>query len=299
MLHPSRLTALLVLFATTAPVLAQETGAAAPPFRKATRLGTLPVKAIPEASGLVRSRRYPDVFWTHNDSGGAAEIFAVHADGTLVRRVRIRGADNVDWEDLALDSQNRLIVADIGDNYRAHAEFVLYRFAEPDPAGSEAVSDIETYRCCYPPGVGAVDAEALFVCGDDAFVVTKEAKIARLFRLSLPGQDNVLATPIVAELVGEFEDLAYVTSASLSDNGRHLAILTFVGVAVIDLEQAFRPELPAAELLATLQQAPRRQQRLSLGQCEGVTFDGPDLVLASERGPFAWGKPALWRLTPK
>ncbi|RYG42513.1 hypothetical protein EON79_18735, partial [bacterium] len=42
----------------------------------------LPV--IDEGSGIVASRRYPGVFWTHNDSGDAARFFAIKADGTAV-----------------------------------------------------------------------------------------------------------------------------------------------------------------------------------------------------------------------
>ena len=47
------------------------------------RVGTLAYEPIKEASGLVRSRRYPDVFWVHNDSGNPPALFAVRRDGTL------------------------------------------------------------------------------------------------------------------------------------------------------------------------------------------------------------------------
>jgi hypothetical protein len=284
------------MLATALPLAAQDQDSAKPPFHPPTRIGTLPKKTIPEASGIARSRRYADIYWTHNDSGGKAEVFAVHQNGTLVRRVPIPGATNVDWEDIALDSKNRLVAADLGDNFLMHREHTLYRFAEPDPAGSAAVPDVEVFRFAYPAGQGPVDAEALFLCDDWAFVLTKEKKYARLFRIPLTKTSAPGQPLIAAELVGKVTDIAHVTAASLSDDGRHLAILTYLEVVVLDLDKALQPQLAPTELLPTLLAAQRREQRVFLGQCEGITWDGPDLVVATEQGPFTWGEPLLWRL---
>lgn len=271
-----------------------------PPFQRPQRIGTLPVALLAEPSGLAHSRRHADIVWTHNDSGGAAEVFAVRTNGTIVRRVAVPKATNVDWEDIALDSRNRLIVADIGDNFAVRKELVLYRFAEPDPAGAAAIDSVETFRFCYPPGCGSLDAEALFVRGDQAFVLTKEHRTARLFRISLAAKNTAAtAAPVVAEFLGAIDGLPRVTAACLADDGLHLAILTYLQVVVIDLEKPLDAALPAAGLMTTLLAAPRREQPVMLGQCEGITFDGKDLVAAAEQGPFSWGRPMLWRLAPR
>ena len=47
---------------------------------------------IDESSGIVMSRQYPGIFWTHNDSGDLARLFAVRANGQLVAQVRVKGA---------------------------------------------------------------------------------------------------------------------------------------------------------------------------------------------------------------
>ena len=216
-----------------------------------------------------------------------------------MRRVTIPMATNVDWEDLALDGSNRLIVADIGDNQAARQELVLYRFPEPDPKGTEAVGDVETLRVRYPPKLGPVDAEALFLCGNHAFLVTKERRTARVFRVALPGNGQAPTAPIVAESLGALQDIGHVTAACLSDDGRHLALLTYFEVVVLDFDKAFAPDLPAMELLTTLGKAPRRRQSIFLGQSEGITFDGLTLIIAAEMGPFPGGQATLWRLTPK
>ena len=60
--------------------------------------------AIPEASGIVKSRRHPGIFWVHNDSGNAPLLFAIRADGQIVRQFRL-DVPNIDWEDIAIDDQ--------------------------------------------------------------------------------------------------------------------------------------------------------------------------------------------------
>lgn len=298
--RPSLALPLLALSATfAAPLPGQRNDAANAPFRAPVRIGTLPAKVLPEASGLARSRRHPGVFWTLNDSDAPAEVFAVRLDGTVLRRVAVPGARNVDWEDLAIDAENRLVVGDLGDNFGAHEEHALYRFAEPDPTGAAAVPRVETFRFHYPAGTGRVDAEALFVAGDTAFVVTKEAHTARVFRIALTGAGEPGTPPVEAEAIGDLEGLQRVTGACLSDDGRHLALLTYSGVVVFDFAEALRAAAPAADLQKVLQKAERREQAMVLGQCEGIAFDGADLVVATEKGPFAWGVPVLWRIVPK
>ena len=33
---------------------------------------------IDESSGLIKSRQYKNIYWTHNDSGGKAEIYPIY-----------------------------------------------------------------------------------------------------------------------------------------------------------------------------------------------------------------------------
>src|SRR3954465_12348967 len=78
-------------------------------------LGRLRDPAIREASGLVKSRRHPDLYWVHNDSGNPPCLFAVRRDGTLVRKYTV-GVPNVDWEDIAADDRGHLYLGEIGNN---------------------------------------------------------------------------------------------------------------------------------------------------------------------------------------
>ena len=114
---------------------------------------------IREASGLVKSKLNSKsagkVFWTHNDSGDRARVFAIRVPEKdddaksskktrVVAEVTILNAGNRDWEDLALwqdhkTNQQKLCAGDIG-SYRG--EVVIYCFPEPKLSISETYSNV-------------------------------------------------------------------------------------------------------------------------------------------------------------
>ena len=131
---------------------------------------------VRESSGVAASREHSGVLWTHNDSGGEPEVHAVDPTGRLLGRVRLTGAENKDWEDIALGpcpSGECLYIADIGDNRGSRKDVEIYRIPEPDlnaPAGPRA----ERFRVRYPDGPR--DAEALFLLpSGELFVISKES----------------------------------------------------------------------------------------------------------------------------
>jgi hypothetical protein len=76
---------------------ARKSNAYGPPVR----LASLEDRAINESSGIVASRRNPDLFWTHNDSGDGPTLYALDRKGKSRGRWRVSGAEAVDWEDIA------------------------------------------------------------------------------------------------------------------------------------------------------------------------------------------------------
>src|SRR5271165_6626864 len=105
---------------------------AAPPS-PLEHLGRFDARALPEASGIAKSRRHPGIFWVHNDSGNPPALFAIRRDGTVVREFRLE-VPNVDWEDIAADNEGHLYLGDIGNNGGLLALRAVYRLDEPDPA---------------------------------------------------------------------------------------------------------------------------------------------------------------------
>ncbi len=60
---------------------------------------------VDESSGIVASRTYKDVFWTHEDNGLSNNLYAVDEKGDFLFKADVAGAKNVDWEDIAIDDE--------------------------------------------------------------------------------------------------------------------------------------------------------------------------------------------------
>ncbi|MDF1565121.1 MAG: hypothetical protein P1V51_18940 [Deltaproteobacteria bacterium] len=147
-------------------------------------LGTLDVSAgLAELSGLAVSATDPDLLWVHNDSGDAAQLYALSRSGALRATFLLEGVVATDWEDLArgpcppgLPAGDCLFVGDIGDNLAARASLELHVLPEPVvTAGGDPRSPrpLTATSLTLSYGDGARDAEALFVEGGRPFLVTK------------------------------------------------------------------------------------------------------------------------------
>jgi hypothetical protein len=146
---------------------------------------------VREASGLVKSRKQRKVFWTHNDSGDRARLFAIFVDedsksSKVIAEVTVMNAGNRDWEDLALWKANggdKLCAGDIGS---VRKEVVVYCFPEPSLSIINSSSSVEVkqfikvpftekFRFEYPDD-DKFDAETLMVDPntDQFLIVTKK-----------------------------------------------------------------------------------------------------------------------------
>lgn len=122
--------------------------------------------AVTESSGLACSWRSPGHFWTHNDSGGRARLYAFDRTGKATGRVDLSGIKAIDWEDMASYKDAgvpRLLVADCGDNDRRRGSISFYLLDEPDPNQATSIGPerMEVFTVKYPDG--SHDCEAVAV----------------------------------------------------------------------------------------------------------------------------------------
>jgi hypothetical protein len=186
---------------------------------------------VRETSGIAQSRVDPNLFWTHNDSGGGSNLFALTSQGILARHVRVGGAAAVDWEDIESGPCARgscLYIADTGDNAGKRKTIDIYRIPEPALTGSEPVQAVRL-SIRYPDK--AQDAEAMFVSpAQEIFLVTKgrHGPVA-LYKLPTPHDDKGISTLIkVRELFPQpTDELDRVTSATMSPDGNWVMIRTY------------------------------------------------------------------------
>lgn len=252
---------------------------------------TLP-QEVRETSGLARSLRDPGRFWTHNDAGNGAELFALDEQGQVVQRATVAGAEATDWEDLeagSCDSGNCLYIGDIGDNDGERERITVYRVTEPD-AGVSTTAAAVALHARYPDGPR--DAESLFrLPSGEMFIVTKgRDEPVTLYRF--PGAEQpgeVVTLERVAELFPRAESNDdRVTAASASPDGRWVGIRSYRNLYLY----------PAAELVAGGTVTPTRVDLQPVGheQGESLVLGSDGVVWLSSEAPNRDSPPSWARM---
>jgi hypothetical protein len=227
-----------------------------PPLGALVRAGALGDARLTEASGVVASSTEPGVFWSQNDRGNAEMLFAYDSAGAPRGTVRVRDADNTDWEAIALGpcaSGACLYIGDVGDNYAVRSDVRVWRLREPTT--SETVTESATSLHIVFPG-GARDVEAMWVAPDTGiWFATKRPESdangrprpSRLYHVPASawrrGRDAIATADLLDSLpIVPITSVSrdWVTDASLSsvtpDGHRRLAILTYGSVYVFDAD---------------------------------------------------------------
>ncbi len=193
---------------------------------------------LDEASGLVHSRSNSMYFWSHNDSGGDPTLFLLSRDGAEAMRLDFNGAQNVDWEEIAIgpgpdDNLQYLYAGDIGDNNAVRGTYTIYRTPEPDlnvanlPSNlSLESSEYETINYNYEDG--ARDAEAMFVepSTKDIYLISKREPSVILYRIPFPQSTTEINT---AERVMVLP-FTFITAADISPSGNEVLIKNYLNI---------------------------------------------------------------------
>ena len=236
-------------------------------------------RELGESSGLVASRRHPGVFWTHNDSGDKARLFAIDGRGKVLARVKVRGAEAVDWEDIAMDDEGRIWIGDVGNNTNTRKDLTVYRVPEPKSLKEDEVEVDRKVRFRFPdqhrfpdPTARNFDAEGLFFDDGTLWLFSKHRSDQQTTLYRFPKTKG----EVELERIGDFElggdpDRfgGMATAADLSPDGGSLALLSYHAIFLFHRGETgwFDGE----------------QRRIALdqivtGQCEGL----------------AWSEGALW-----
>ena len=256
--------------ATAAPPDAIDT----PPWQPA---GKYTHPDIRESSGIVASQQFEGVYWTLNDSGNPATLYATKRNGELIEEIAVKGSRNFDWEALGIDDKNQLWIGEIGNNSRLRMDLKVVVVAEPDPFTETEATVIASYPYRYP--AENVDAEGLFILNGMPYIVSKERERAVLYRFPTLQAD----TKQVLEKVGEFAGAKFVTGAGVSADGTRLAVCTYDALWVY--------HGVAGDLAKMIQGTPWHLPHSFYG--EAVCFDGYNLVLTNEARDI-YAVPQFW-----
>jgi hypothetical protein len=227
---------------------------------------------IVESSGVVGSRRYTDVFWTHNDGGGPKKqvLYAIDRQGNTHAFFSIIDVALHDWEDIATDNAGHLYIGDIGNNDAKRKALTVYEIDEPNPqAKTGSVSPKRAWKLKFP---GApFDCESLFVWKDQGYVVSKvfDKARAQIFRFPLKETNKSLTL----ELVATTKIKSPATGADISADGTLLGLVAKNGAYVFRIDGD----------VTRVTKANPHHTKLKNKHIEGCCFVPQGLLATSER----------------
>lgn len=265
---------------------------------------------IPESSGLARSQRDPKVLWTHNDSGGNAEGFALDTDGRLLGTLTLVDGSTggtpvtalaLDWEDMASFTRGGvpyLVFADIGDNNAFRPNLTLYVVEEPDLAGlatpfAMTVTPAQVISASYPDGPR--DAESLAVDGDTNtfYILSKRDTRPMLYSGALGATADAPLGAVVMTNHGAIEIPRAPAGATNPEAINWTTSMDFSqsldAALVLTLTRAYRYRRVAGESwFSAFSRAPEAIDIPQYSQSEAISFalDGRHFFMTSENEPY-------------
>jgi hypothetical protein len=213
-----------------------------PDYEPPKVIGRLANGDITESSGLVASKCQPGVFWTHNDSGDDAFIFAFSLAGENLGTWRVQNARNDDWEDIAAfkDESGKcfIYIGEIGNNSRDRDSRTVYRVGEPqvstDSRNSRRGNALPTgpaEALRYTSQGNRQDAETLLVhpASGDIYILTKSREQpSSVFKLKpVFGEQEVQTAQKVAEIKVPSIPFGLLTGGDISPDGRRVVLCDY------------------------------------------------------------------------
>jgi hypothetical protein len=255
-------------------------------YGKAKIVGTIDSNEITESSGITASRCNDNVYWTHNDSGSDAVLFAVNEKGKKLGTWKVTDAKNIDWEDIAAFKDDKgkcfLYIGEIGNNNRTRSEMTVYKVTEPKVSDADKDSSIkkpsktesaEAIKFSYTDGKS--DAETLMIHPKtgDIYVLTK----------SLIGASEVFKIGKKTEKIADFNVPAvpsgFLTGGEISPDGKRVILCDYFNAYEITLpKDAKNFDEIWSEKPLVIELGERKQ-----GEAICYTADGKAIMATSEK----------------
>lgn len=257
-------------------------------------VGKIASNEISESSGIVVSKCQTDVFWTHNDSGDGAFIFAINAKGEKLGTWKVAGAKNTDWEDLADFKNDKgecfLYIGNIGNNARLRDEFEIFRVKEPQISGADKSSSkknplstdaAEIIKFSYPET--RHDAETLMIHpkSGDIYVLSKRLSgAAGVYKLAANySLDKTNTLKKIADLSVPAIPNGLLTGGSISPDGKRVVVCDYFDAYELALPQNAKDFDEIWKQEITIVKLGERAQ----GEAIGYSADGNSIFATSEK----------------
>jgi hypothetical protein len=146
---------------------------------------------LSETSGLIK---WNNQIWTHNDSGGDTNLYALDTlNGSIIRSLPLNGISNTDWEEISQDS-NFIYIGDFGNNQNGvRIDLKILRVSKNSILTNSPL--IETINLTYSNQTNFTalaanttdfDCEAFLVSKDSIYLFTKQWSNRQTSTYALP-----------------------------------------------------------------------------------------------------------------
>ncbi len=237
---------------------------------------------LTESSGLACSNRRPECIWTHNDSGGVAELFAFDRRGDQAGKLIFPSIGQpIDWEDISSyvdEGVPRILIADCGDNLANRPSIALYLVDEPEFAGPIDQKSVQTLRVTYPDGPRDCEAVAVDIRRRLVVMFTKSVlPVCGVYVFPLPTKHDPMSMNIGATRIATL-NVPMVTGADFDPRSGDLWLVNYF--------QAFRYSgMPATTRFSRqLTILPNAFDLPRLKQIEAVAVDHDGVVWVTSEG---------------
>ncbi|WP_299518964.1 hypothetical protein, partial [uncultured Flavobacterium sp.] len=187
-------------------------------------------KKVKEVSGIIW---HNNLIWSIQDSGNSNEVFGFSISGEMKEKVEVKGASNVDWEDITTDKTGNLYIGDFGNNDNDRKNLAIYKLAVSDYGKvAEKVTFYYPEQKDFPAKKKdkLYDCEAFFLYQNHFYLFTKN-RSKGFDGTSLIYKIPAVAGNHVAKLIGKIKTCSsynscVITGAAISPDEKKVVLLS-------------------------------------------------------------------------
>ena len=218
-------------------MLLQSASATCDGFGSPETTGRVAISGLTEASGIARSLSREDVWYTHNDSGGEAELFGFTTSGEFVGRYPLASVGAYDWEDIATgpcpddSSKPCIFIGDIGDNAHSRESVFVFVFRDEAMGPGDLVGQYSLHYEQSPLHEGRQrNAEALMVhpVTGRMYIVSKSKRNQIVYRGPEEFGEGVLSQIAVLSQLPQGSRINQITGGDFSPLGDSVVLRDYL-----------------------------------------------------------------------
>lgn len=180
-----------------------------------------------------------------NDGGNQPFVYVLNLFGEIINEVKVLDAKNVDWEDLTIDEQGNIYIADIGNNLNQRKNLCIYKVKSDSILFKKEVScEVINFQyedqTSFPPleDLFNFDSEALAYHNNELYIFTKcrtkpFSGVTNVYKLPCSVGNKLAKKYTSIQLKHRKMKFDSVTAADFSEGKCY--ILTYTGLEIFSL----------------------------------------------------------------